>query len=134
MADDPVLSELRQIYQTQSVKPDFRGSVRCTDDDVKRWTGIIGMSRPQFYDELAIRLARGFNTSELSFEFCDAVLNGIHDIITNADEERPELFWKIYLAFDEGEYYHDSNRQEDPVEAYTRPMIAEILNLVGDIR
>jgi hypothetical protein len=51
----------------------------------------------------------------------------IRDVIGNADEERPDLFWRIYGSFDEGEYYHDGNRQEDPAEAYTRPMIADIL-------
>ena len=33
-------------------------------------------------------------------------------------------FWQVYLAFDEGEYYHGDNRDEDPVEAYTRPLVA----------
>ena len=56
-----------------------------------------------------------------------SVMNGIHGIISCADEERPERFSKIYLAFDEGEYYHGNNRQKDPVEAYTRPLVAKIL-------
>jgi hypothetical protein len=32
------------------------------------------------------------------------------------------------LAFDEGEYYHNNNRDEDPIEVYTRPMIARIVD------
>ena len=73
-------------------------------------------------------LARGFHNSELSFEFCDAVVNDIHGVITSANEIRPTLFWDVYLAFDEGEYYHNDKRDEDPSEAYTRPMIARILD------
>lgn len=76
------------------------------------------------YDRIAIYLARGFNCSELSFEFCDAIANDVHGVITFADEDRPDLFWKVYLAFDEGENYHGDNREQDPVEVYTRPQIA----------
>ena len=128
------LSELRRIYQEQTSQPSFRGVVRLKDADVQQWADRVGVSRPDFYNELAIRLARGFASSELTFEFCDAVLNGIHDVIGNAGEERPELFWRIYVAFDEGEYYHDNNRQEDPAEAYTRPMIADILKTLDGMK
>ncbi len=131
MALDQVLSELRRSYQEQASQPKFRGVIRLTGADVQRWAGLLGTSRPDFYDELAVRLARGFDSTELSFEFCDAILNGIHDVITNADEERPALFWSVYLAFDEGEYYHNHNRQEDPVETYTRPLIARIVGSVS---
>ena len=48
-------------------------------------------------------------------------------MITFADEHRPELFWSVYLAFDEGEYYHNGNRDQDPVAVYTVPMINEII-------
>lgn len=130
MALDHVLSELRQIYGEQASQPNYRGVVRLKDADVQQWVAALACSRPDFYNELAIGLARGFASSELTFEFCDAVLNGIHDVIGNADEERPDLFWRIYVAFDEGEYYHENNRQEDPAEAYTRPMIADILKTV----
>jgi hypothetical protein len=34
--------------------------------------------------------------------------------------------WSIYLAFDEGEYYHGGST--DPVESFTRPQIRNILN------
>jgi hypothetical protein len=44
------------------------------------------------------------------------------------DEDRPDLFWKVYVAFDEGEYYHGNNKEQDPVKAYTRPQIAQILS------
>ncbi len=41
--------------------------------------------------------------------------------------ETPALFWDVFNAFDEGEYYHDIDHKEDPVETYTRPLIAEII-------
>ena len=115
------------MYQHQVEQPAFQGDVHLTDDDVQRWAGMIGASRSELYDQIALHLALAFNESTLTFEFCDAVMNGIHGIITNADELRPELFWKVYLAFEEGEYYHGNNREEDPVERYTRPMISQVL-------
>ncbi len=83
--------------------------------------------RSVLYDRIAIYLARGFQRSELTFAFCDAVVNHIHGVIISADEHRPDLFWKVFLAFDEGECYHDNKRDEDPVERYTRPQIARIV-------
>lgn len=127
MSVDLVIAELKRKHQIQCQQPEFRGVVRLGEDDVQRWSTLIGMSRSGVYDEVAVHLARGFNSSELTFDFCDAVMNGIHEVISNADDERPELFWKVYLAFDAGEYYHGNHRQEDPVEAYTRPLVAQIL-------
>jgi hypothetical protein len=127
MSIELVLANLQKIYQTQVQTPSFSGSVQLTEDDVRRWSASIGTSRSALYDGIAVRLARGFKNSELSFEFCDAIVNGLYGIITSADEERPQLFWRVYLAFDEGEYYHGNDRREDPVEAYTRPMVAQIL-------
>jgi hypothetical protein len=80
------------------------------------------------YDQIALFLAKGFHASELTFAFCDAVINDLFGVITATDEHRPEFFWAVYLAFDEGEYYHGSNRDEDPVEVYTRPMISRVLD------
>ena len=54
-------------------------------------------------------------------------MNDVHGVISSADEIRPALFWEVYLAFDEGEYYHNDKRDEDPPEVSTRPMIARIL-------
>ena len=48
---------------------------------------------------------------------------------------RPALFWKVYLAFDEGEYRHENDEPEaDPVQTYTHPMVAEIVSEYADIQ
>ncbi len=85
-----------------------------------------GLSRSQVFEEIARFLALGFNDSELSFSFCDAIVNDLFGPYTDTAKPKSELFWEVYLAFDEGEYFHDNNREEDPVEVYTRPMIARI--------
>ena len=102
-----------------------------TEQDVQRWSIVCGWSRSQLFDEIAKCLALGFNTSALSFEFCDMVVNDLFGLVTSTSGPIPQLFWEVYLAFDEGEYYHGNNRDEDPVEAYTRPMIARIVEVIG---
>ncbi len=87
----------------------------------------MGISRAALYDQIAIHLARGFHNSDMTFTFCDAIVTDIHQVIIDANEERPGLFWRVYLAFDEGEYYHNNDRDEDPEEVYARPQIAQII-------
>lgn len=100
------------------------------EEDVQRWSASLGILRSELYDRIATYLAQGFNRSDLSFEFCDAIVNDLHGVITFADEDRPDLFWKVYLAFDEGEYYHGNDREQDPIEVYTRPQIAQIVSTI----
>jgi hypothetical protein len=123
MGFDDVKSELAELYRNRASDP----NARLTEDDLQRWSSELAIPRSELYDRIAMFLAEGFHRSELGFEFCDSIKNDLHGVITLADEERPELFWSVYLAFDEGEYYHGNNPEEDPVEAYTRPQIADIL-------
>jgi hypothetical protein len=102
-----------------------------TEADVERWSNLCGWSRSQLFDEIAKRLALGYNASELFFDFCDMVVNDLAGPVTNTSGPRPQFSWEVYSAFDEGEYYHDNNREEDPVEVYTRPMIARIVEALG---
>jgi hypothetical protein len=124
---ESVVAELRNIYgrdRSHKRQPD-----RLANEDIERWSGTLNLSRSEFYDRIALFLARGFQNSQLPFAFCDAVANDLHAVITFANEARPALFWKIFLAFDEGEYRHRNDEPEaNPVERYTRPMLAEILS------
>lgn len=132
-----VFADLRQIYAMEFnlwVLPPtgewrFGGSdeQHLSEEDVQRWSALTGAPRAVLYDQIAACLALGFHNSELTFTFCDAVVNDIHDVITCAGEDRPELFWNVFLAFDNGEYRHKDNPGADPVAAYTRPMIEEIV-------
>jgi hypothetical protein len=121
-----ILTELQTRYEDQFgyLHPRVPG---LTEADVQRWSVLLDEPRSMLYDQIAMHLAYGFHVSEMTFAFCDAVVNDLHGVIVSADEHRPKLFWAVYLAFDEGEYYHENNRNEDPVELYTRPMIARIL-------
>ena len=128
MTIDQLLADLHARYPDGAT---WRERLRLTHLDVLKWTASADIARQDLYNELALELARGFNASELSFEFCDSVVNEIHSVIILKDEQRPHFFWEIYLAFDSGEYYHDGNRDEHPAEVYTRPQIGRILDAVA---
>jgi hypothetical protein len=123
-----IISELKTIYKDGV--PYSQLDRHLTEADVLRWSTLHGWSRSQLFEEIAKFLALGFNTSELSFQFCDAIVNDLFGPYTDTAKTKSELFWDVYLAFDEGEYYHGSNRDEDPVETYTRPMIARIVEVL----
>jgi hypothetical protein len=127
MTIDELLAELHVRYPDGAT---WRERAILTNFDILKWTASAGMPKQDLYDQLAIELARGFHSSELSFEFCDAVINEIHSVIIFKNEQCPHFFWEIYLAFDSGEYYHEGYRGEHPAEAYTRPQIERILDAV----
>jgi hypothetical protein len=97
-----------------------------TTEDIDRWMALTRLGRDAFLDALAIELARKYEQGRLLFEVCDAIVNDLFGC-THYFETLPEEFAAVYAAFDAGEYYHDNNRLEDPEEAYTRPMIREVL-------
>jgi hypothetical protein len=124
-----IIDELKMVYK-EGVE--YRSLERhLTEADVERWSAASGWSRSQLFDEVAKRLALGYNASDLSFDFCDMVVNDLAGPVTNTSGPRPQIFWEVYSAFDEGEYYHGNNRNEDPAEVYTRPMIARIVEAMG---
>jgi hypothetical protein len=101
MSFDVVLNDLKAIYQAPSGVP-HSGNLHLAEDDIRRWIALMGEPRSVLYDRIATYLARGFHSSELPFAFCDAVVNDICGVMTLAGENRPELFWEVYLAFDKG--------------------------------
>jgi hypothetical protein len=123
-----IVSELKAIYKDGVPYSDL--DRHLTDADVLLWSALHGWSRSQFFEEVAKFLARGFNNSELSFEFCDAIVNDLFGPYTDTAQPKSELFWDVYLAFDDGEYYHGDNRDKDPVEVYTRLQIAGIVEIL----
>jgi hypothetical protein len=130
MSFDAVLSDLRSMYGAYllpATDPDVR-LVRLTEDNVKRWDELAGGTRKSLYGEIALYLARGFHASELTFDFCDWIANDLFGIMTSGPEsDWSEDFYEVYSAFDEGEHSRSDKPGEDPIEAYTRPLIARIV-------
>ena len=98
-----------------------------TESHVARWAGKYNGNRGQVFDEFARYLAVAFHERRLPFAFCDAVMNDLHAVISNADDMRPDLFWKVYLAFDTGEFHRRADKADDPVADHTESAIAAII-------
>lgn len=127
MSLENVIAELKDMYRWTQKEPASERS--CLDNaTIQRWCDQLNLTRGALYDAIALRLALGFLDNEFPFELCDAIVNDIHSVITLGDANWPELFWRVFLAFDAGEYRHQNDGGDvDPVEKYTRPQIAEIV-------
>src|SRR5262245_19953992 len=111
-----VVADLKLLYQ-----PDSEGYYPInivSDEQVSQWIAGIGIPRREFYDQIALRLAHGFHRGELEYGFCDSIVSDLYSVavLTERIPELPEIFWETFNAFDQGEFYHDKDRQEDPVE------------------
>jgi hypothetical protein len=124
-----MLTELRDKYlrYSEDINQRYPNPNGLTASDVQRWSTAAGDSRSDLYNQIAVWLAFGFHTSEFNFDFCDAIVNDIHQVIALGNEALPDLFWTVFLAFDAGEFYPDDNRDRDPVDTFTRPKIAQIV-------
>lgn len=107
-----------------------------SDGEVETWCEATGLNKRKLLDDIAAELAVGFHEGQLTFSFCDSVVDGlVGEVCLSWGNERwPDLFWKVFLAVDEGEYYREGRRHEDPVEVYTRPLIAEIVECMRSRR
>jgi len=128
MLIEAVIDDLKSIYPS-AMKERRSCDEYLKENHTQAWSDILSLSRIDLYNNIAMYLARAFNNNELPFMFCDAVVNGMVALIVKVPDlkEMPEPFWSIFLASDNGEFYHDGNRDEDPVEAHTRPMLAKII-------
>ena len=87
------------------------------------------ITRDDFADLVSRTIASRYHSGELDFGFCDGVMNHLYAFITmRGDLPMPDYAYSVFLAFDEGEYYHTGDPPgSSPEELYTRPAIAEIL-------
>lgn len=96
-----------------------------------RWCAVCDQSRFGLLDGLAAALARGYHAGRLDWRFCDRAVNAlVWHLYAEPPADTPDwpdLFWQVYLAFDAGEYRHAELPDADPIEAYTRPLIAGIV-------
>jgi hypothetical protein len=70
-----IVGELKMFYKDGGRYNDLDRHI--TEADVEHWSSASGWSRSRLFDEIAKKLALGFNTAELTFEFCDAVVNDL---------------------------------------------------------
>ena len=96
-----VIRELKPIYKDHVGYPHPRVP-GLTEANVRCWSAWAG-SQATLYDQIALYLAYGSHSSELTFTFCDGAINDLFGVIASKGEHSPDFFWAAYLAFDEGE-------------------------------
>jgi hypothetical protein len=115
------MSEFLQFAIDQSPR-------RLTRADIMRWAGEC--NDWDFYNSAALEIAKGYHRGELSYTFCDGVMNdlwsGVQEGFGSGKNEVPEPFFEIYEAFDAGEYHRKHDKTDDPVVEFTNPAIAEL--------
>ena len=89
--------------------------------DVEQWAASFGGDRGQVYNAFARYLALAFHQRKLPFALCDAIMNDLEAVISNADDVRPNFFWSVYLAFDAGEYHRRADKSDDPLPSIPNP-------------
>lgn len=85
-------------------------------------------------DGLAALVATDYSSETITFTEADTIMNAAFGVsyteeflAENDDAFRSSMF-EVYLAFDEGEYYHQGDPPEDDPELkYTKPLIAKYL-------
>ena len=98
----------------------------ATEADLENWSAQNTLAKNRLLNCLALELALGFNENALDFDFCDRLVNELLGAVS-LQEDEPDLFWRVFLAFDAGEFFHDEDQRAHPVDRYTRPQIAEIV-------
>jgi len=96
--------------------------------DAESFCAAENIELADLYNRIALIVAERFDNGTLSYEDGDGVMNAIFGMMVGGEipMESIEPAWSIYLAFDEGEYYHGGST--DPVKSFTRPQIRNILD------
>lgn len=91
-------------------------------------------SAPDLLDELSYFIASRYSANEIDFEVADAVMNALWAVCVSdefwADYDRtiPPATNAVYLAFDAGEYYRETDPPGTyPKFKYTKPLIDAFL-------
>lgn len=101
-------------------------------EDIIAWSGSSSAEQAALYDQVGAELALGYHQKRFSFEFCDVVVNQLQSVMISQQFRDPpppwpKLFWRIYEAFDAGEFANPSLPPHDPVKTNTDPAIDEIV-------
>jgi hypothetical protein len=127
-----ILELLNEFADTSDLQP-------LTQARVDTWVARSGTTAPEVYDAIALVVAKGFDSGDLTYQFCDCVMNlmgswywlqmapragtrelgGIHLF--------RRLFEDVYNCFDAGEFHRQLDNSDDPVAEHTVPMVRALL-------
>jgi hypothetical protein len=75
-------------------------------EEVQAVAAATGESIPGLLDQIGLALALGFETGDLSYQFCDDLVNHLFALHCDSALGPDSLFWRVFGAFDEGEFRH----------------------------
>jgi len=121
-----------------SVPPELLAAARA---GVVHYTLVQRVARdssrpaPEILDELAHFVATQFAAGQMPYEEADTIMNALWSVCVSEefwaeyDRTIPEATREVFEAFDAGEYNHQGDGPDvDPVEKYTKPLIAAYLS------
>src|SRR5262245_47321351 len=78
-------------------------------------------------DAFARRVAEGYVRGDYSYWYADEAMNALFGILGNRELELTALGWKVYLAFDQGEFSRAGHELQG--EELTRHLLEQIPEL-----
>jgi hypothetical protein len=118
-------SMLNETYKTYLASE----TVQDLAESVFLWLEKNAANSDDFFDAIAICLTNRFLDGRFKYDFCDWMVNSVEGYIVVTDGFRTGLYWEVYNAFDEGEYFHSGDSPWiSPVEKYTRPALHAVVN------
>ena len=91
------------------------------------------MTLPELMDEFARTVAAAYLAGRYSYGFADMAMNQLFAFAHVETKLGLSKFaWKVFAAFDEGEYVRDGVSIDEQGEALTRKLLGEIESLSGD--
>ena len=98
---------------------------------IRDYSESENVSVDNVYNEISIQVAEAFLAGVMDYAEGDGIMNAVYalmidDLAANVGNcSFSEPAYSIFEAFDQGEFDHVDGC--DPVEKFTRPMLAEIL-------
>lgn len=104
-------------------------------DDLLDWSIGRGETIVSFLDRFGGEIAKAYHAGELSFAICDGIMNDLWGLLLRQTVDGsagswPEIFYRVYDAFDAGECHRQTDGSEDPVANFTDPAIGKIVAML----
>ena len=115
-----------------STRPEIAGGARVSTEDIACWAGHLDKDVTEFLDRLGGEIAKSYECGDLSYEFCDLLVNDLFGLLVqrqflDPQGSWPHLFYEVYEAFDAGEFHRKADYSDDPVAEFTNPAVANIV-------
>lgn len=112
---------LNQLIQRVSRKPLSASELETAAADLR-------LSINAVFDAIAKEVGEGYLLGKYCWEVGDAVMNNVFATAYPVTQcGLPDFAWRVFAAFDEGEYFHAGEPAEHDGEPRTKTMLAAIL-------